>query len=35
MLLVNGRQIPVSAVPYDTLKQIIQYQAKLDGVSVQ
>ena len=35
MLLVNGRQLPISQVPYDTLKQIILYQAKLDGVSVQ
>ena len=34
-LMVNGRQLPVSAVPYDTLKQIIEYQAKLDGVAVQ
>lgn len=34
-LMVNGRQLPVSAVPYDTLKQIILYQAKLDGVSAQ
>jgi protein-disulfide isomerase len=30
-LLVNGRQVPASA-PYDTLKEIVQYQAKLDGV---
>lgn len=35
VLMINGRQIPVSAVPYDTLKQIILFQAKLDGVSVQ
>jgi protein-disulfide isomerase len=31
-LMVNGRQVPANA-PYDTLKQIIQYQAKLDGVA--
>jgi protein-disulfide isomerase len=31
-LVVNGRQIPANA-PYDTIKQIIQYQAKLDGVT--
>jgi protein-disulfide isomerase len=31
-LVINGRQIPANA-PYDTIKQIIQYQAKLDGVS--
>jgi len=30
-LLVNGRQVPANA-PYDVIKQIIQYQAKLDGV---
>ena len=35
MLIVNGRQVPVSQVPYDTLKQIIEYQAKLDGVAAQ
>jgi protein-disulfide isomerase len=35
MLVVNGRQIPVSQVPYDTLKQIVLYQAKLDGVTAQ
>jgi protein-disulfide isomerase len=33
-LLVNGRMIPANA-PYDTIKQIIQYQAKLDGVVAQ
>jgi protein-disulfide isomerase len=31
-LMVNGRQISATA-PYDTLKQVIQYQAKLDGVA--
>jgi protein-disulfide isomerase len=31
MLAVNGRMIPAN-IPYDTLKQIIGYQAKLDGV---
>jgi len=31
-LLVNGRQIPANA-PYDTIKQIIQFQEKLDGLS--
>ena len=35
MLLVNGRQLPVNQIPYDTLKQIILYQAKLDGVTAQ
>ncbi len=32
MLMVNGRQVPANA-PYDTIKQIIEYQAKLDGVA--
>jgi protein-disulfide isomerase len=31
-LLVNGRQVPANA-PYETLKQIIEYQEKLDGLS--
>jgi protein-disulfide isomerase len=33
-LMVNGRQVPATA-PYDVLKQIIQYQSKLDGVAAQ
>lgn len=33
-LMVNGRQVPANA-PYDTLKQIVEYQAKLDGVPAQ
>jgi protein-disulfide isomerase len=33
-LVVNGRQIP-AAIPYDTIKQIILFQAKLDGVTAQ
>ena len=32
-LMVNGRQVPIGGVPYDTVKQIVEYQAKLDGVS--
>ncbi len=31
--MVNGRQVPIGGLPYDTLKQIIDYQAKLDGVT--
>ncbi len=31
-LLINGRAVPVGAVPYDLLKKIIDYQAKTDGV---
>jgi protein-disulfide isomerase len=30
-LLINGRHVPANA-PYETIKQIIQFQAKLDGV---
>lgn len=32
-LMVNGRQVPIGGVPYDTVKQIVEYQAKLDGVT--
>jgi protein-disulfide isomerase len=35
VLMVNGRQIPIAAVPYDVLKKIVEYQAKLDGVPAQ
>jgi protein-disulfide isomerase len=31
-LVVNGRQIPANG-SYDTIKQIIQYQIKLDGIA--
>ena len=31
-LVVNGRLVPANA-PYDTIKQIIQYQMKLDGIA--
>jgi protein-disulfide isomerase len=33
-LVINGRQIPANA-PYDTIKQVILFQAKLDGVTAQ
>lgn len=33
-LMINGRPAPAS-VPYETLKQIVQYQAKSDGVALQ
>lgn len=33
MLSVNGRMIGLNAVPYETLKALIQFQAELDGVS--
>lgn len=32
-LMVNGRQLPIGGLPYETIKQIVEYQAKLDGVS--
>jgi protein-disulfide isomerase len=32
MLSVNGHLLPLAAFPYETLKQIIAYQASLDGV---
>jgi protein-disulfide isomerase len=33
-LAVNGRLVPAN-IPYDTIKKIIQFQAKLDGVAAQ
>ena len=32
-LMVNGRQVPIGGLPYETVKQIVEYQAKLDGVT--
>jgi len=34
-LLVNGRQVPLGGIAYETLKKIVEYQAKLDGVAAQ
>jgi protein-disulfide isomerase len=34
-LVVNGRQVPIGQIPYDILKKIVEFQAKLDGVSLQ
>lgn len=31
-LVVNGRLVPIGGLPYDTLKKIIEYQEKLDGI---
>jgi protein-disulfide isomerase len=31
-LMVNGRQVPANA-PYETIKQIVVYQEKLDGIA--
>jgi protein-disulfide isomerase len=33
-LLINGRSVLATA-PYDTIKQVILFQAKLDGVAAQ
>lgn len=33
-LVVNGRILPLSQVPYDSLKKIILFQASLDGIHV-
>lgn len=32
LLAVNGHLLPLTAIPYETLKQIVAYQAQLDGV---
>ncbi len=32
LLAVNGRMLPITAIPYEAIKQIIVYQAQLDGV---
>ena len=32
-LVINGREVPANA-PYETLKKIIEYQAKLDGITL-
>ena len=31
-LVINGREVPATA-PYETLKQIIQFQEKMDGIA--
>jgi protein-disulfide isomerase len=33
-LVVNGRVLPPTSVSYETLKQIVAYQAQLDGITV-
>jgi protein-disulfide isomerase len=30
-LMINGRQVPIGNIPYETLKSIITYQQKVDG----
>ena len=32
-LVINGRQVPAN-VPYETLKKIVEYQAKMDGLTL-
>jgi protein-disulfide isomerase len=32
-LMVNGRQVPIGGTPYEVIKQIVQYQEKLDGIA--
>jgi protein-disulfide isomerase len=32
-LVVNGRQVPIGGVPYETIKQLVLYQEKLDGIT--
>ena len=34
VLVINGRILQPTSVPYETLKRIVAYQAQLDGVSV-
>ncbi len=31
-IFVNGRGLPVTGIPYETLQKIVEFQAKLDGV---
>jgi protein-disulfide isomerase len=33
MLMINGRQVPANA-PYETIKKIVAFQAKMDGVAL-
>lgn len=33
VLSVNGHMLPLTSIPYETLKQIVAYQAQADGVS--
>jgi protein-disulfide isomerase len=34
MLAVNGHVVPIDSVPYDTLRQMVAYQAGQDGITV-
>jgi len=33
MLSINGRMVPIGGIPYESLKEIVAYQIKLDGLS--
>ncbi len=33
LLAVNGHLLPLTSIPYETLKQIVAFQAQLDGVA--
>ena len=33
MISINGHLLPLAGIPYETLKQVISYQATLDGVT--
>ncbi len=33
VLMINGRQVPIGGTPYDVIKQVIQFQEKLDGIA--
>jgi protein-disulfide isomerase len=34
VLFINGHLMPINALPYETLRKIIAYQANLDGVTI-
>lgn len=34
-LVINGHELQIGQVPYEILKKIVEFQAKLDGVSLQ
>jgi predicted DsbA family dithiol-disulfide isomerase len=33
ILVINGRSVPAN-VPYEILKKIVEYQAKMDGITL-
>lgn len=34
VVVVNGRVLPAASFPYETIKQVVAYQAQLDGIAV-